>query len=84
MIDRDLRAIPACVDSRQLPQSFADREFDRPFLADLRPVVDPCGERSEFHACLEFETPIRVEVGAVVGRDRFWFADLILGERGSQ
>jgi len=54
------------------------------FLEDLTPVVDPCWERGEFHACLVFETLIRMKAGAVVERDRLWLANLIPGERGSQ
>jgi uncharacterized protein (TIGR00290 family) len=36
-------------DPARLPDTFLGRTFDREFLADLPPGVDPCGERGEFH-----------------------------------
>jgi uncharacterized protein (TIGR00290 family) len=49
MIANGLRAVVTCVDPQQLPLSFAGREFNEQFLADLPNDVDPCGERGEFH-----------------------------------
>ncbi|MBI2538429.1 MAG: ATP-binding protein, partial [Deltaproteobacteria bacterium] len=49
MVKSGLRARVTCVDPKQLPESFAGREFDARFLADLPSDVDPCGERGEFH-----------------------------------
>ncbi len=42
MIVGGLRAKLACVDTTQLPESFAGREFDAPLLQKLPPEVDPC------------------------------------------
>jgi len=79
MVTEGLRAKLACVDARQLPESFAGREFDAALLRDLPPNVDPCGERGEFHTCVYdgpmFSTPVRVEAGEVVHRDGFVYAD---------
>ncbi|MBI3062078.1 MAG: hypothetical protein HYY83_08915 [Deltaproteobacteria bacterium] len=65
-----------------LPESFAGREFDARFLADLPADVDPCGERGEFHTFAYdgpmFERPVPVELGEIVKRDGFVFADLLL------
>ena len=44
-----IKARVVCVDSRFLPDSFAGREYDDQFLADLPPGVDACGENGEFH-----------------------------------
>ena len=44
MIAGGLCSRVACVDTRQLPGSFAGREFDAALLRDLPPEVDPCGE----------------------------------------
>ena len=79
MIAGGLRAKLACVDSKQLRESFAGREFDATLLCDLPPEVDPCGERGEFHTCVYdgpmFTTPVQLEAGVVVNRDGFVYAD---------
>jgi uncharacterized protein (TIGR00290 family) len=79
MIAGGLRARVTCVDSKQLPASFAGREFDASFLADLPPGADPCAERGEFHTCVYagpmFSAPIPIEPGEVINRDGFIFAD---------
>ena len=81
MIDRGLKAILTCVDTKQLAADFAGRAYDRAMLADLPPDVDPCGERGEFHTfCFDgpmFRAPIPVRVGAVIRRDGFCFADVM-------
>ena len=52
MIAGGLRARLSCVDTKQLPATFAGREFDLSLLRDLPPEADPCGERGEFHTCV--------------------------------
>jgi uncharacterized protein (TIGR00290 family) len=71
-----------CVDTTQLDQSFAQREFDDSLLADLPSSVDPCGERGEFHTFVSFgpgyDGLVEYSVGEVVLRDeRFAYADLL-------
>jgi len=79
MIAGGLRARLACVDTRQLPESFAGREFDSALLAEFLPGIDPCGERGEFHTCVYagpmFTAPLQLEAGEVVNRDGFVYAD---------
>ncbi|MGB7546639.1 MAG: ATP-binding protein [Terracidiphilus sp.] len=79
MIAGGLRARLSCVDTKQLPASFAGRAFDAALLEDLPPGTDPCGERGEFHTCVYdgpmFTAPLRLEVGEIVDRDGFVFAD---------
>jgi len=41
MVASQLRARLTCVDPRQLPATFAGREFDATLVADLPPGVDP-------------------------------------------
>jgi uncharacterized protein (TIGR00290 family) len=81
MIQSGLRTKITCVDPRKLPASFAGRDFDAAFLADLPPGVDPCGENGEFHTFVYdgpmFRAPVPVEVGEIVERDGFVFADLV-------
>jgi uncharacterized protein (TIGR00290 family) len=79
MIAGGLRARLACVDTRQLPERFAGREFDAALLRELPPDIDPCGERGEFHTCVYagpmFRAPLQLEAGEIVNRDGFVYAD---------
>ena len=83
MIASGLRARLSCVDTKQLPGSFAGREFDASLLDDLPPETDPCGERGEFHTCVYagpmFREELRLEAGEVVDREGFVFADFFAG-----
>ena len=55
---------------------------DEALLRDLPAEADPCGERGEFHSCVYagpmFKAPLPVESGAVVDREGFVFADLLM------
>jgi len=81
MLAGGLRAVLTCVDPKKLDATFAGRAFDEKLLADLPATVNPCGENGEFHtfACAGpmFASPIPVEVGKVVERDGFVFADIL-------
>lgn len=81
MVDAGLRAYLTCVDPKKLEVSFAGRLFDARLLDELPAGVDPCGENGEFHTCVYagpmFRAPIAVELGEVVERDGFVFADLV-------
>lgn len=80
MIAGGLRAIATCVDTAQIPASFAGREFDVRFLEELPAGADPCGEKGEFHSFVYagpmFDGELRVSRGEVVMREQFVFADL--------
>jgi uncharacterized protein (TIGR00290 family) len=81
MISSGLRAVITCVDPQQLPVTFAGREFNQQFLAELPAHVDPCGERGEFHT-FAFDGPmfanaVSIEVGEFVERDGFGYADVL-------
>ena len=75
------RSVAVCVDSRVLDPSFAGRELDASFFADLPPSVDPCGENGEFHTFVFdgpiFSRSIDFALGEVVQRDSFIFRDLL-------
>jgi len=83
MLAGGLRAVLTCVDLKQLPASFAGREYDEQLLADLPVGVDPCGENGEFHTfCYAgpmFSSEIAVRAGTTITRDGFCFADLQRG-----
>ncbi len=80
MIDAGIRAKVICVDPKRLDRSYAGRDFDPLFVADLPSGVDPCGENGEFHTFVhdapEFSSPINILVGDAVERDGFVFADV--------
>jgi uncharacterized protein (TIGR00290 family) len=76
------RSIAVCVNPKVLDRSFAGRELDTSFFADLPPQVDCCGENGEFHT-FAFDGPIfkdavRFHVGERVERDSFVFCDLLM------
>lgn len=86
MIASGLRAQLCCVDTTQLPASFAGRAFDATLLADLPKGVDRCGENGEFHTCAcdgpMFTHPLLLERGETALRDgRFAYTDLRLRDR---
>ena len=88
MIRGGLKARLTCVDRRALPPDFAGRSFDESLLGDLPDGVDPCGERGEFHSCVVdgpmFSRPLGIQMGEVVERGDFVFADVALEpENGS-
>ena len=80
MVDGGLRSVLTCINPQHLDRSFAGRQFDRALLEDLPAGVDKCGERGEFHSFAwdgpMFNQPVAIEVGEVVERDGFVFADV--------
>jgi diphthamide synthase (EF-2-diphthine--ammonia ligase) len=70
------------VDCKRLKPEFAGREFDEGLLSELPPEIDPCGENGEFHTFVYagpmFRHSLAMEVGEIVSRDGFVFADLTL------
>jgi uncharacterized protein (TIGR00290 family) len=83
-VQQGFRAIAVCVDPRVLDASFAGRELDASFFADLPANVDPCGENGEFHTFVFdgpiFKSPIACRVGEKALRDGFCFCDLLTVE----
>lgn len=80
MIAAGVRARVSCVDPSQISRAFAGAEFDAELLGALPATADPCGEKGEFHTFVYdapvFGEPIDVQLGVVVERDGFVFADL--------
>lgn len=82
MLRLGLRAVVTCVDTQALDGSFAGREYDEAFLADLPAGVDPCGENGEFHTFVyagpEFSQVVAFRLGErVLREERFMYADLL-------
>ena len=80
MVESGLRSVLTCVNPKHLDRSFAGRQFDRALVDDLPAGVDKCGERGEFHSFAwdgpMFNRPVPIEIGEVVDRDGFVFADV--------
>lgn len=80
MVASELSAVLTCVDPSQVDRAFAGRRYDAALLADLPPSADPCGERGEFHTFVHdgpmFDRGLDVEVGEVVEREGFVYADV--------
>jgi len=81
-IDLGFKAVTICIDSNVLDKRFAARDFDKQFLSELPPTVDPCGENGEFHSFVYdgpiFKENILFKKGEIVLRDnRFYYCDLI-------
>lgn len=81
MITAGVEARITCIDARVLPRAFAGRRFDLDLLRELPPGVDPCAERGEFHTCVlagpMLHGRIDAEIGEIVDRGDFVFADLV-------
>jgi uncharacterized protein (TIGR00290 family) len=81
MIEGGVRAVLTAVDTAQLPAGFAGRQFDLSLLEDLPAGVDPLGENGEFHTfCYSgpmFDREIRCDLGEIVDRGRFVYADVV-------
>jgi len=81
-IEAGFKAVVVCVDSTLLDGGFAGREFDRDFITDLPPDIDPCGENGEFHTFVYdgpvFRERVKFVKGEIVLRDgRFYYCDLL-------
>jgi uncharacterized protein (TIGR00290 family) len=85
MIESGVRAKLTCVDPKLLAPEFAGREFDEQLLSEFPPGIDPCGENGEFHTFVYagpmFQSDLSVELGEIVSRDGFVFADLSLSQK---
>lgn len=81
MIAAGLHAKLACVDTQQIGAEFAGRDFDTRFLSELPAWADPCGENGEFHSFVYagpmFKKSVSIQVGEVIRRDQFVYADLL-------
>jgi uncharacterized protein (TIGR00290 family) len=80
-LDLGFKAVTCCVDSRRLPRDFCGVPYDLEFLGRLPRQVDPCGENGEFHTFVFdgplFNARIDFDLGEVVSREGFYFADLV-------
>ncbi|MDY6971889.1 MAG: ATP-binding protein [Thermodesulfobacteriota bacterium] len=82
MLACGVEAYVSSVDLKKLPAHLAGRRWSRDLLKELPSGVDPCGENGEIHTVVVggpmFDERIQVEVGEVVDRNGFAYADIIL------
>jgi uncharacterized protein (TIGR00290 family) len=81
-IAQGFKAITVCVDTQVLDKRFVGREIDRPFISDLPPTVDVCGENGEYHSFVYagpvFSKSVSFRRGETLLREgRFFYCDLI-------
>ena len=81
MLAAGVEAYISSVDLKKLPASYAGQRWSRELLDQLPEGIDPCGENGEIHTVVVggpmFARPIPVEVGEVVERSGFAFADVV-------
>jgi diphthamide synthase (EF-2-diphthine--ammonia ligase) len=78
MVETGLGAYLTCVDPKKLDRTFAGRVFDKGLLADLPAFYHPeTHSISNAYQGPMFRKPIAVEVGEVVEREGFIFADIL-------
>ena len=81
MLEAGVKAVVTCVDPKQVPEHFVGRYYDETLVSELPAGIDPCGERGEFHTfCFAgpmFSREIPVQIGEILHRDGFWFADVV-------
>jgi uncharacterized protein (TIGR00290 family) len=84
MIKSGVRAKLTCVDPKLLAPEFVGREFNEQLLSEFPSEIDPCGENGEFHTFVYagpmFQHDLSIQVGEIVFRDGFVFADVSLTE----
>ena len=92
-IDKGFKTVTCCVNDGFLDESWVGRSIDRPFVEQLPPNIDPCGENGEYHTfCYEgpvFRKKIDFTVGEKVYKPLsiqttddattkgFWFCELL-------
>lgn len=76
------RAIVCSVDSKRLDSSFAGREFDEDFIADLPEGIDTAGENGEFHTFVYdgplFSRPVKVQKRGIYLNKNHYISNLEL------
>lgn len=81
MLCAGLEAYISSVDLAKLPASFAGRRWSRELLEELPAGIDPCGENGEMHTIVVGGPMLRqridIEVGEILQRDGFAYADII-------
>jgi len=82
MLHGGLETYVTAVDLKKLDRTFVGQRWDDAMIARFPPETDPCGEGGEFHTCVVggpmFSAPLAFELGEIVEREGYAFADLRL------
>jgi uncharacterized protein (TIGR00290 family) len=82
MLAGGLETYVTAVNLQKLDRTFVGQRWDEAMIARFPPGIDPCGEGGEFHTCVAggpmFSARLPFELGEVVERDGYGFADLRL------
>lgn len=80
MLAAGLEAYVSSVDLKVLPSQFVGKRWSTDMLAQFPEGCDPCGENGEIHTVVVggpmFRHTIPVEIGSVVERNEFAYADV--------
>jgi len=83
IIDSGFKAMVVAVKTDLLGKEWLGRIMDRKFVKELKPEIDPCGEKGEFHTLVVdgplFREPIKILETQPVLRENFgehWFLDI--------
>lgn len=81
MLSAGLHAHISSVDLNKLPAQLAGKRWSKDVIAGFPDDCHPCGENGEIHTVVVagpmFNKPIPVNIGAVIERDGFAYADII-------
>ena len=81
LLENGIKTVISCVDSEQIPEDFAGKNYDHDFLESLPATADPCGENGEFHSFVYngpmFKEAIEISVGEKYIKGQFVFVDLL-------
>jgi len=81
ILERGIKALVVCTDSKQLDDSYCGRPYDERFLADLPHGVCPCGENGEFHTFVTDAPGMRAPLDVKVERRTVYVSPPELGSR---
>jgi len=83
IIDSGFKSMVVAVKADLLGKEWLGRIIDRKFVEELKPEIDPCGEKGEFHTLVVdgpiFKGPIRIlDAQPVFGESfgKHWFLDI--------
>ena len=79
-IDSGFETIVVTTDAKVLGPEELGSKIDRNFIERLKPEIDPCGEKGEFHTFVYdgpgFKRAVEFKTGRKVLRDNHWFLEL--------